>query len=124
MLHCGLPVLEALRLTSEVAGNILYEKLWLKAVDEVTEGNEICDTLKGSTLFPPTIVQMISAGEQTAKLGEVLEKVSNYYDQEVETSIKTATSMIEPILISVMGVVVGTIGLALLLPVFSLSKAH
>jgi type IV pilus assembly protein PilC len=124
MLHCGLPVLEALRLTSEVAGNILYEKLWLRAVDEVTEGNEICDTLKGSTLFPPTIVQMISAGEQTAKLGDVLEKVSNYYDQEVETSIKTATSMIEPILISVMGVIVGTIGLALLLPVFSLSKAH
>jgi len=124
MLHCGLPVLEALRLTSEVAGNILYEKLWLKVVDDVTEGNEICETLKGSTLFPPTIVQMISAGEQTAKLGEVLEKVSNYYDQEVETSIKTATSMIEPILISVMGVIVGTIGLALLLPVFSLSKAH
>jgi type IV pilus assembly protein PilC len=124
MLNCGLPVLEALRLTSEVAGNLLYEKLWLKVADDVTDGNEICDTLKGSTLFPPTIVQMISAGEQTAKLGEVLEKVSNYYDQEVETSIKTATGMIEPILISVMGVVVGTIGLALLLPVFSLSKTH
>jgi type IV pilus assembly protein PilC len=69
------------------------------------------------------IVQMISAGEQTARLGPVLEKVSNYYDTEVESSIKTATGMIEPILISVMGVVVGTIGLALLLPVFSLSKA-
>jgi type IV pilus assembly protein PilC len=124
MLHCGLPVLEALRLTAEVTGNVLYEKLWLQTAEEVTEGNEICDTLKGSSLFPPTIVQMISAGEQTAKLGEVLEKVSNYYDQEVETSIKTATGMIEPILISVMGVVVGTIGLALLLPVFSLSRAH
>jgi type IV pilus assembly protein PilC len=124
MLNCGLPVLEALRLTAEVSGNLLYEQLWRKTADEVTEGNEICDTLKGSSLFPPTIVQMISAGEQTAKLGEVLEKVSNYYDQEVETSIKTATGMIEPILISVMGVVVGTIGLALLLPVFSLSKTH
>ncbi len=123
MLNSGLSVLEALKLTAEVSGNFYYEQVWLHVVDEVTQGNEICESLRGSPLFPPTIVQMIAAGEQTAKLGQVLEKVSTYYDREVETSIKTATSMIEPIMISVMGVVVGTIGLALLLPVFSLSKA-
>ena len=65
---------------------------------------------------------MISSGEETGKLDVVLGKVSNYYDQEVETSLKTVTSMIEPILITVMGVVVGGIGLALMLPIFSLSK--
>lgn len=123
MLNSGLAVLDALRLTAEVAANHFYEQTWLRVVAAVTEGNEICESLRGDPLFPPTVVQMIAAGEQTAKLGEVLEKVSNYYDREVENSLKTATSMIEPIMISIMGVVVGTIGLALLLPVFSLSKS-
>ena len=68
------------------------------------------------------LVQMIAAGEDTGKLDVVLEKVSTYYDGEVETSLKATTSLIEPIMISVMGVVVGTIGLALMLPIFSLSK--
>jgi type IV pilus assembly protein PilC len=122
MLNSGLPVLEAIKLTAEVAGNSHYEAVWLHVHQEVMQGNEICEALKGNPLFPPTLIQMISAGEQTAKLGDILEKVGNYYDQEVESSIKTATSMIEPIMISVMGVVVGTIALALLLPVFSLSK--
>jgi type IV pilus assembly protein PilC len=123
MLNSGLPVLEAIKLTSEVAGNAFYEEAWLHVLDEVTQGNEINEALKGNPLFPPTLIQMISAGEQTAKLGDILQKVGEYYDHEVETSIKTVTSMIEPIMISVMGVVVGTIGLAMLLPVFSLSKA-
>lgn len=123
MLNSGLSVLEALRLTAEVAGNSYYEAAWLHVLDEVTQGNEINEALKGNPLFPSTLVQMISAGEQTAKLGDVLEKVSSYYDKEVEGAIKSATSMIEPIMISVMGVVVGTISLALLLPIFSLSKA-
>jgi type IV pilus assembly protein PilC len=69
------------------------------------------------------LLQMVAAGEQTGKLGLVLERVSNYYDQEFETSLKAVTSIIEPLMISVMGVIVGTIGLALLLPIFSLSKA-
>lgn len=122
MLNSGLQVLEAIKLTAEVSNNYLYEKLWLHVHEQVMQGNEICEALRGNGLFPPTIIQMISAGEQTARLGGVLEKVSNYYDQEVESSIKTATGMIEPILICAMGVIVGTIGLALLLPVFSLSK--
>ena len=86
-------------------------------------GKQIHESLAGSPLFPPMLVQMISAGEQTGKLGPVLERVSNYYDQEVETSLKAVTSIIEPMMITVMGAVVGTIGLALLLPIFSLSKA-
>ncbi|MGC3966768.1 MAG: type II secretion system F family protein [Pirellulales bacterium] len=122
MLNSGLQVLDALKLTAEVSNNYLYERLWLHVHEQVMQGNEICEALRGNGLFPPTIVQMISAGEQTARLGSVLEKVSNYYDSEVDSSIKTATGMIEPILICIMGVVVGTIGLAPLLPVFSLSK--
>jgi type IV pilus assembly protein PilC len=65
---------------------------------------------------------MISAGEETGKLDVVLEKVSTYYDSEVETTLKATTSLIEPLMIAMMGVVVGTIGMALMLPIFSLSR--
>ena len=82
----------------------------------------ICEVLAGNPLFPRVLVQMIASGEETGKLDKVLQRVGSYYDREVETSLKATTSLIEPIMIGVMGVVVGTIGLALLLPIFSLSK--
>jgi type IV pilus assembly protein PilC len=122
MLASGVPMLEALRLCGEVAGNYHYEQVWQQVRDQVTGGKRICDVLAGNRLFPRVLVQMISSGEETGKLDHVLERVSGYYDHEVETAIKTATSLIEPIMISVMGVVVGGIGLALLLPIFSLSR--
>jgi type IV pilus assembly protein PilC len=122
MISSGVPVLESLRLSAEVAGNYHYEKLWRDVQDEVTTGNQIWESLAKNPLFPRVLVQMISAGEQTGRLDDVLAKVSNYYDQEVETSVKAVTSMVEPIMIAVMGVIIGTIALSLLLPIFSLSK--
>ena len=123
MLSSGIPMLDALQLAAEVAGNVHYEELWSRVAQLVASGQQVHESLSGSPLFPPMLVQMMAAGEQTGKLGPVLERVSNYYDQEVETSLKAVTSIIEPLMISVMGVIVGTIGLALLLPIFSLSKA-
>lgn len=123
MVSSGIPVLEALRLSGDVSGNIYYEQLWHAVAERVTGGSEINEALRESPLFPKMLVQMITAGEQTGKLGQVLERVSNYYDQEVETSLKAVTSVIEPIMITVMGGVVGSIGMALLLPIFSLSSA-
>lgn len=122
MLHSGVPIIDSIRLAGEVAGNVYYEELWEHVLDEVTSGRRICEVLAGNPLFPRVLVQMISAGEETGKLDSVLERISLYYDSEVETSLKATTAMIEPIMISVMGVIVGTIGLALLLPIFSLSK--
>jgi type IV pilus assembly protein PilC len=122
MLASGVPVIDALSLTAKVSGNYYYEKLWQRVLDEVAGGRQICEVLLGNPLFPRVLVQMIACGEQTAKLDSVLQRVSTYYDQEVESSLKAATSIIEPIMICVMGVVVGTIGLALLLPIFSLSR--
>lgn len=124
MLSSGIPMLEALEMTAGVAGNFFYEGLWRQVSEKVTNGSQVCEALAGSPLLPPTLVQMISAGEQTGKLGPILERVSTYYDHEVESSLKAVTSMIEPILITIMGSVVGTIGLALLLPIFSLSRGH
>jgi type IV pilus assembly protein PilC len=122
LLSSGIPMLDALELSADVAGNYHYEHLWRSVGQTVTEGRQVCQALAGSPLFPPMLVQMISAGEQTGKLGPVLERVSNYYDQEVETSLKTVTSLIEPLMIAVMGVVVGGVALALLLPIFTLSR--
>ena len=122
MLSSGVPVIDALKLASNVAGNYYYQRLWEQVLDEVTTGRRICESLRGNPLFPRVLVQMIASGEETGKLDQVLQRVSTYYDQEVETSIKATTSVIEPIMISIMGVIVGTIGLALLLPIFSLSR--
>jgi type IV pilus assembly protein PilC len=122
MVQSGISMLDALRLAADVSGNYHYERLWLRVLDEVTNGSEIHAALAGSSLLPATLVQMIKSGEETGKLDTVLARVSDYYDQEVETALKAATSLIEPLMIAAMGAVVGGIGLALLLPVFSLSK--
>ncbi|MHB8902061.1 MAG: type II secretion system F family protein, partial [Thermoguttaceae bacterium] len=122
MLASGVPMLDSLRLCGEVAGNYQYEALWEKVRDEVTSGRRICEVLQGTPLIPPVLVQMIASGEETGKLDYVLDRVSSYYDREVEMAVKTATSLIEPIMIAGMGLVVGGIGMALLLPIFSLSR--
>lgn len=122
MLGSGVPMLEALRLCGEVSGSYHYEKVWEAVREQVAAGKRICEVLAGNPLFPRVLVQMIAAGEETGRLDHVLERVSAYYEQEVDAAVKTTTALIEPIMISFMGVVVGTIGLALLLPIFSLSK--
>lgn len=122
MLGSDVPMLESIKLAGEVSANYYYEKLWKQVLDEVTTGKRICQVLAGNPLFPRVFVQMVASGEETGKLDEVLQRVSTYYDHEVETSVKATTSLIEPIMIAVMGVVVGTIGLAVLLPIFSLSR--
>jgi type IV pilus assembly protein PilC len=122
MMASGVPVLEAIKLSADVAGNVFFERLWQDVGSQVTEGNRIADALLRNRLFPRMLVQMIKSGEETGKLDTVMLKISTYYDQEVETTLKAVTSMVEPIMITVMGVIVGGIGMALLLPIFSLSK--
>lgn len=124
MLSGGVPLLEALSFCRDVSGNDYYRQTWNRVLDNVTSGRQIHESLQGDPLIPPTLVQMIRAGEETANLGPILERVSGYYDDEVEQSVKAVTSMIEPIMITVMGIVVGGIGISLLLPIFTLSSAH
>ncbi|HPZ84713.1 MAG TPA: type II secretion system F family protein, partial [Thermogutta sp.] len=82
----------------------------------------VCDCMKTETIFPRPLVQMVAAGEDAGNLDQVLGKVAEFYERELEVTIKTATSLIEPAMIIIMGIVVGTIGLSLLLPIFSLSR--
>ncbi|PQO44718.1 type II secretion system F family protein [Blastopirellula marina] len=122
LVKSDVPVLQSLELTADISQNYYFDKLWRNVIDSVTSGHQIHETLAKSNLIPPTVVQMISAGEETGRLDEVLTKISRHYEQEVDLSIKTATSLIEPLMITVMGTVVGGIAMALLLPIFSLSR--
>ena len=125
MLSAGVSMLDAIELTSAVCGNHFYSIAWNHVLDEITQGKRIAESLRGNAMFPTTLVQMIDSGEETGKLDYVLQKVSAYYDKEVDQSLKTVTSIIEPVMITVMGGVVGGIGFAIMLPIFQLSQgAH
>jgi type IV pilus assembly protein PilC len=122
LLSGGVPMLEALRLTAEAAGNAIYEQLWHQVAEQVAVGKPLSECLAHSSLVPPTVVQMVHAGEESGRLSEILGHLAEYLEADVDITIKGATSLMEPILIAVMGVIVGTIGLAVLLPIFSLSR--
>ncbi|HEX6984277.1 MAG TPA: type II secretion system F family protein [Planctomycetaceae bacterium] len=119
--NAGVPMLESLRLAANVSNNVWYERAWLDVAEQVTGGRQIHQALDGHPLFPPTLLQMVASGEGTGRLGQVLTRVSDAFDREVANAIKSATSMIEPIMVFVMGGVIGTIALAMLLPIFQLS---
>ncbi len=123
MVASGVSMLDAIRLTAEVSSNWYFEQAWLYVLEQVTEGKRVSEALRDEPgLFPSTLVQMIGAGEETGKLDRVLTKVSTFYDREVETTLKATTSMIEPLMICLMGVIVGGIALGLLMPIFQLSR--
>jgi len=124
-INAGVPVLQSLELTAAVSNNRLYERSWNEIGQLVTTGKQIHEALSGNVLFPSTVQQMIASGEATGKLGVILEKVSLYYERETANAIKSATTLIEPLMVFLMGGVIGSIALAMLLPIFKLSSgAH
>lgn len=121
LVSAGVPMLETLNITSEVVGNTLHKELWRKVYESVKRGGKIVEPLKNQTLLPSNVVQMVSAGEESGNLGNVLQDVSEFYRRELKATIKTVTGMIEPIMMIVMGAIVGVIVASVLLPIFKLS---
>lgn len=121
LVNAGVPMLDTLAITGEISGNRLYKRMWRAVYASVKTGKKISQPLQKSTLLPRAVVQMISAGEESGKLGEVLDEVSAFYAKQLREVIKLVTSMIEPIMIIVMGSVVGFIAMAIILPIFKLS---
>jgi len=122
MLGAGVPLMQALQLTAQVSGNVWFEEEWERVADGVLEGKQIHQIMESSELFPPTLVQMIAAAEQSGTLDKVLARVADYYDRDLDVAIKSATSVLEPAIIFVMGGVIGTIAMSLMLPIFTLSR--
>jgi type IV pilus assembly protein PilC len=122
MTSAGVAVLDMLAITVLVAGNSLYAELWNRLAKGVEQGSSLTDLLAQEPLVPRTVTQMVSAGEKTGRLAMVMDRVAGFCESDLRVAIKTVTNMIEPGMIVVMGIVIGAIALALLLPVFSLSR--
>jgi len=120
LVSSGVPILNGLEITARTAGNKVIEEAILKTRTSISEGNTIAEPLKECGVFPPMVVQMIGVGEQTGALDEMLEKVADFYDSEVDTAVSALTSIIEPIMIVVMGGIVGSMLIAMYLPMFKL----
>ncbi|HEX4697408.1 MAG TPA: type II secretion system F family protein [Candidatus Udaeobacter sp.] len=116
----GVPILQALNITRETAGNAAIARAISKVHDSVKEGESIVQPLEASRVFPPMVVSMVDVGEETGKLPEMLLKVADVYDDEVDNAVAALTSMLEPIMIVFLAVIVGTIVLALFTPLISI----
>src|SRR5258707_2733203 len=116
----GVPILQALNITRETAGNAAIARAIAKVHDSVKEGESIVQPMEASKQFPPMVVSMIDVGEETGKLPEMLLKVADVYDDEVDNAVVALTSALEPIMIVFLAVVVGTIVLALFTPLISI----
>ena len=120
--NAGVPILDTLSITAHITGNTLYENMWKDVFEEVRQGKKIAGSLFDYGLMPGNVIQMIQSGEESGTLGDVLRDISEFYARELRTVIKTVTSMIEPIMIVLMGVLVGFIAMSIILPIFKMSS--
>ncbi len=120
LLASGVPIIGALHIVEEVAGNVIIEKAIQKVRGSIKEGATIAQPLEASGVFPPMVTNMIAVGEESGSLDDMLNKIADFYDAEVEAMVKALTSLLEPLMISIMGVMVGGIVIALLLPLFKM----
>jgi len=122
LINAGVPMLDTLAITGDISGNQIYQGMWKKVYTSVKQGKKIAQPMQQSKILPSAVVQMISAGEESGKLGEVLDEISTYYAKQLRDNIKAVTGMIEPIMILLMGTVVGFIAMAIILPIFKMSQ--
>ncbi len=122
LMKAGVPILDTISVTAQISGNVLYKDMWLGVYADVRQGKKIASSLNQYNLMPSNVVQMIRSGEDSGTMSEVLRDVSDYYARELKTVIKTVTSMIEPIMIVLMGVLVGFIAMSIILPIFKMSS--
>jgi len=122
LIKSGVPILGCLDIVSETAGNKVISRAVQSAKVSVREGKSLSDPLSQSPVFPPMVTKMVSIGERSGSLEHLLEKIAVFYDEQVSAQVKSLTSLIEPLLIAVMGVFVGTIVLAVFLPIFKIQE--
>jgi len=119
----GVSILEAIDIGAKTSGNLVIENALNKVRESVKEGSNLSEPVSKAGIFPDMVSQMISVGEETGKLEDMLVKVSQYYEEEVDNSVKNLTTMLEPIIIVFLGVIVGTLVIAMYLPIFKMGQA-
>lgn len=120
LLTGGVPIAEALEITSNTANNRVLELGFLKALEAIRSGQPLAQPLKETGVFPPMVVQMIGVGEKSGQLPEMLAKISDYYDAEVDSAITALTSILEPVLIVLMGIFIAAVLISMYLPMFEM----
>ena len=122
LLTAGVNLIDIIRICRGVTKNVYYEELWDRMEQHVRQGRQLSDAVIESALVPPNVASMIASGERSGRLPEVMHRVATYSEEELDSAVKQATRYIEPIMIIFMGVVIGGMAIALLLPIFSLGK--
>jgi type IV pilus assembly protein PilC len=122
LVRSGVPILEVLQIVSQTVGNVIMEKAVKTASADIEKGESISQALSKHPIFPNMIVRMVTAGEQTGKIDNMLERIADFLDEEIETTLSGITSLIEPILIVVLGVVIGGMVICMFLPIFKMAE--
>lgn len=122
LIKSGVPILQSLDTVGKTAGNKVIENAINKARESIREGERMAEPLRKTAVFPPMVIQMIAIGEETGNLDTMLTKIADFYDTEVDTAVKALTSMMEPMIMVVMGVMVGGIVMAMFMPMFEMSQ--
>jgi type IV pilus assembly protein PilC len=120
LIASGVPILEGLEITARTAGNAVVERSLMKVRKSLEEGKSLTEPLKESEVFPGMVTQMISVGEQTGAMDAMLQKIADFYEEEVDAAVKDLLTALEPILIVFLGVVVGGVVISMYMPLFSL----
>lgn len=120
LLSSGIPLIQALEIVAKIVGNVIVEEGIISSIEEIAKGTSLSIPIKKMKLFPPMVASMISIGEESGSLDEILDRTASYYDDEVEAAVHKLTTMIEPLMIVVMALVIGSIVVAMILPMFDM----
>jgi type IV pilus assembly protein PilC len=120
LISSGVPILEGLDITAKTSGNAVIEKALTKVRRALEEGKSLTEPLKESEVFPGMVTQMIAVGEQTGAMDAMLQKIADFYEEEVDAAVKDLLTALEPIMIVFLGVVVGGVVISMYMPLFSL----
>ncbi len=122
LISSGVPILEGLEIVAKTSGNKVVERAIMRARTSISEGKTIADPLSKEPVFPPMVVQMIAVGETTGAIDNMLGKIADFYDDEVDSAVATLTSMLEPLMMVFLGITIGTIVIAMYLPIFEMAS--
>ncbi len=121
LLSAGVPILDALEVVGKSAGNVVVEAAIQQTSEKIREGRTMAEPLMETNVFPPMVVQMIGVGEQTGALDTMLNKIADFYEEEVDIAVAALTSLLEPLMMVFIGGIVGTILISMYLPIFSIA---
>jgi len=118
-----MPLVEAMQTVAEASGNVVYTEAIMGMRDEVATGTQINVTMKATGLFPNMVVQMLAIGEETGAVDSMLAKVADFYEEEVDNMVDGLSSLLEPIIMAVLGILIGGLVIAMYMPIFKMGEA-